>query len=156
MMRADLTLHPVPIHWQRLHHDATAPLQATPGAACWELFVQREIVLSTSGYIHKRRFGTGIAVALPPGYTMLIFSRSGHGFAYNVRLSNCVGVIDSDYRGEILVDLIRSATMDFPEIGPGSRIAQAMILPLPPVVWIESGVLPDTQRGAGGFGSTGA
>jgi dUTP pyrophosphatase len=86
---------------------------------------------------------------------MLIFSRSGHGFKDALRLSNCVGVIDSDYRGEVMVSL-RADGEACPKIRTGDRIAQAMILPVPAVEFEEVEDLTETARGAGGFGSTGA
>lgn len=86
---------------------------------------------------------------------MLIFSRSGHGFNYGARLANCVGVIDSDYRGEVKVkitcDESRGIVME-----RGARIAQAMIVPVPRVHFDEVAELSPTERGTGGFGSTGA
>ena len=96
---------------------------------------------------------------------MLIFSRSGHGFNNDVRLSNCVGVIDSDYRGEVRVKLRNDQQSHLganPEnltiltVKPGDRIAQALVLPIPSVELVEIGELSTTARGDGGFGSTGA
>ena len=93
-----------------------------------------------------------------PYQVMLVFSRSGHGFNHAVRLANSVGVIDSDYRGEVKVKL---ACDDCPDdepplkINPGDRIAQAMVLPIPRVEFEEVTELSATARGQGGFGSTG-
>jgi dUTP pyrophosphatase len=101
---------------------------------------------------------TGIAVEIPQGYTMLIFSRSGYGFRHQIRLTNCVGVIDSDYRGEILVSLhndqVEEAIWPDGLISRYKAIAQALILPVPEVDWLESEELEETDRGTGGFGST--
>jgi dUTP pyrophosphatase len=88
---------------------------------------------------------------------MLIFSRSGHGFKNNIRLSNCTGVIDSDYRGEVQVKL----ASDDPDgavfsVAHGDRIAQAMVLPIEQVSFEEVTELSTTERGEGGFGSTGS
>ena len=85
---------------------------------------------------------------------MLLFSRSGHGFSSGVRLANCVGVIDSDYRGEIKIKLQKDTEYSYFAINPGDRIAQGLIIPYPRVEFVE-GELTGTERGAGGFGSTG-
>lgn len=84
---------------------------------------------------------------------MLIFSRSGHGFNHDVRLANCVGVIDSDYRGEVLVKL-RADGSDRPYFTPGNRIAQALVLPVERQTFTFVDELPKSER-TGGLGSTG-
>ena len=85
---------------------------------------------------------------------MLVFSRSGHGFTYGVRLSNCVGVIDSDYRGEIKVAMHNDGFSGY-MVQTGERIAQAMLVPALRCTLKEVDVLSETLRGEGGFGSTG-
>ena len=98
---------------------------------------------------------TGIAIALPSAdYVALVFARSGLGIKHGIAPANCVGVIDSDYRGEILVGLQNSGDTDY-TIQPGDRIAQLMITPVlqAKITMVEE--LDDTARGAGGFGSTG-
>ncbi len=100
-------------------------------------------------------FRTGLAFEVPHGHVLKVFSRSGHGFKYGVRLANGTGIIDSDYRGELMVCLKN----DGPEpmvVHHGDRITQAMLVPIPQVELIEVQELSDTERGAGGFGSTGA
>lgn len=97
---------------------------------------------------------TGLAFEIPPGHAMLIYSRSGHGFKHGIRLSNCVGLIDSDYRAEIKVKLHNDGGEPF-FVEPGDRIAQAVIVPLPQTDFIEVAELSSTARGLGGFGSTG-
>ena len=133
---------------KKLHPDAVLPTYATPGAACFDLYassIQRNDV-----------FGTGIAVEVPPGYAMKVYSRSGHGFKYGARLANCVGIIDSDFRGEVMVKLaFDNDRLPLPTIRVGDRIAQAMIEPAPQVEFVEVDELSDTERGTGGFGSTG-
>lgn len=144
------------LQFKKLHPDAIIPRYATKGAACFDLHAidvtwGRMMVDST------REFRTGLAVEIPEGYAMLIYSRSGHGFKYDTRLSNCVGVIDSDYRGEIKVKL--SCDWHHGEVlyvHDGDRIAQAMIVPAPQWQIVEADELSDTERGTGGFGSTGA
>lgn len=101
--------------------------------------------------------GTGLCFEIPKGYGLFIFSRSGHGFKENTRLSNCVGVIDSDYRGEVKVKFCRDddkqSPHDYPF--PGERIAQAVLLRLPKVEFEEVKEIDETERGENGFGSTG-
>lgn len=147
---------------KKLHPDAVVPKYATAGAACFDLHALE------CGWAGKSRpstvypgaiisgaatFRTGLSFEVPDGHAMLIFSRSGHGFKNDVRLSNCVGVIDSDYRGEVQV---RLRSDDTPmEVKAGDRIAQAIIIPFPQVEFEEVEDLSDTERGTGGFGSTG-
>ena len=108
---------------------------------------------------------TGIAIALPSAdYVALVFARSGLGIKQGVCLSNGVGVIDSDYRGEIAVGLVNLSDAPY-TVQPGDRIAQLMVTPvvqprvhLVPVATAQlrlSDSLSETERGAGGFGSTG-
>lgn len=146
---------------KKLHAGATLPRFATEGAACFDLhaFIPGDAMAKVR-YADQKNIGTGLSFEIPAGYVMLIFSRSGHGFRENVRLSNCVGVIDSDYRGEVRVKLARDVEYKLGvdpafEVKTGDRIAQAMILPLPHVQMIEVDELGSTARGAGGFGSTG-
>lgn len=139
-----------------LRDDAILPTYATPGAACFDLYCSLppyDAAISTMEF-PTVVVPTGLAFEVPEGHVMLIFSRSGHGFKDNIRLANCVGVIDSDYRGEVLVKLTRD------DKGPifilrGTRIAQAMLVPIPRVEFVEVDDLSETKRGAGGFGSTG-
>lgn len=146
------------LKFKKLHPAAVTPQYATPGAACFDLHA---IISETEAHMVMMgalTFRTGLAVEVPAGHVMLIFSRSGHGFKNDVRLSNCVGVIDSDYRGELQVRLRADSTVASAGIAVrnGDRIAQAMIVPIPAVELEEVGELTDTARGAGGFGSTGA
>lgn len=147
---------------QQLHPGAVVPQYATPGAACFDLHADglhwsdtekesgRTVTQDRPG-----KFGTGLAFAVPDGHVLLVFSRSGHGFKNAVRLSNCVGVIDSDYRGEVAVKL-SADTYGALVVKPGDRIAQAMLVPIPRVAFQLVEQLPETERGSGGFGSTGA
>ena len=103
----------------------------------------------------RRGIPTGIAIALPsPDYVALVFVRSGMGFRHGIALSNGVGVIDSDYRGEISVGLV-NLSQDSYTIQPGDRIAQLMVTPVVRPVLVQAEELDETDRGAGGFGSTG-
>lgn len=137
----------------RLHKDAVIPMKMTPGAACFDF------VAIDSGSLHARDrnatvYRTGIAVEIPDDYVMLIFSRSGHGFHHGIRLSNCVGVIDSDYRGEIMISLRNDSSVSGMPVA-GDRIAQGMVMPAPYVTLVPATELGSTERGTNGFGSTG-
>lgn len=140
---------------KRLHPGAIIPQYATPGAACFDLHtVIDAVVRPGKGAI----LPTGLAFQVPHGHVMLVYSRSGHGFKYGVRLANGTGVIDSDYRGEIMVKLHNDNSPldagEFMSISAGDRIAQAMIVPIIGVEFVED-ELSETARGIGGFGSTG-
>ncbi|BCP56293.1 deoxyuridine 5'-triphosphate nucleotidohydrolase [Kaistia sp. 32K] len=141
---------------KKLHESAVLPHHATTGAACFDLVALGDGVPHPKDQ-HGWIFSTGLAFEIPFGYVMLVFSRSGHGFKEATRLSNCVGVIDSDYRGELKVALRFDASGDHrcAKLRDGDRIAQAMILPIPMVQLVEADELSSTERGAGGFGSTG-
>lgn len=144
---------------KKTHPSAVLPHYATSGAACLDLHATTVTGPLLPGDAVVA--GTGLAFEIPHGYVMLVFSRSGHGFNHDIRLANCVGVIDSDYRGEVMLKLRndRSAEDERPAIAirPGDRVAQAMILPLPSIDRIRVvDELSSTERGAGGFGSTGA
>ena len=143
---------------QKLHEGAQLPVYATPGAACFDLHAclpNGDAAVDTGSHCHATTtVPTGLAFEVPEGHVMLVFSRSGHGFKENTRLGNCVGVIDSDYRGELMVKLTRDdGGMLF--FTHGARIAQALVVPYPRVEFVEVDELSATDRGAGGFGSTG-
>lgn len=99
-------------------------------------------------------FHTGVALQIPDGYVGLIFARSGIATKRGLAPSNKVGVIDSDYRGEIMVSIHNHSSVE-QIIEDGERIAQIAIMPYVTANFIESDILDETQRGAGGFGSTG-
>ena len=141
------------IKTKRLADGATVPRLATSGAACFDLHaINGGEAKAHGGTIVCR---TGLAFEIPNGHVMLIYSRSGHGFKNSVRLVNSVGVIDSDYRGEVAVKLINDSPLVF-HVEPGDRIAQAMVILVPACEIIEVDELSETARGAGGFGSTGS
>lgn len=98
---------------------------------------------------------TGLSMAIPEGYVGLIFARSGLAVKQGLAPSNKVGVIDADYRGEILVSLFNHSK-EPRTVEPGERIAQMVITPFLKAQWMESEELDETVRGAGGFGSTGS
>lgn len=139
---------------------AHVPTYGTSGAACFDFYADMPAFKDVPLYVDEGFpvvVSTGIKMEVPDGHVLLVFSRSGHGFKYDVRLANCVGVIDSDYRGTIMVKLTADAAGSFEalELKHHSRIAQGMIIPYEQVEF-EEAVLSTTTRGAGGFGSTGA
>jgi dUTP pyrophosphatase len=135
---------------KRLTETAKIPSYATKGAACFDFFADSCGVAYGNFPANIR---TGLSFEIPEGNSMLIFSRSGYGFKNDVRLANCVGVIDSDYRGEVFVKLTKDTPFGFP-VQIGDRIAQGMIIPVEQVSFVES-ELSETERGAKGFGSSG-
>lgn len=130
------------------------PFYASTGAAAMDLHacVDAPVVIPAG---KRAVIPTGIAIALPSAdYVALIYARSGLGIKHGIAPANCVGVIDSDYRGEIMVGLQNSGDRDY-TVQPADRIAQMMIAPVirADVKLVDE--LDDTARGAGGFGSTG-
>ncbi len=146
------------INIKKLSPLAKMPTYATDGSGWFDLYSINTLPrLVQDG--HPVVFDTGLAFEIPPGHGMFILSRSGHGFNFDTRLANCVGCIDSDYRGEIKVKLTCDVERDegMPmSVMPGDRIAQACILPIPRVSFEFVDELGETARGKGGFGSTGA
>ena len=138
----------------KIGNDIPLPYYATPGSAAMDLHacLEEAVTIPARG---RTVIPTGIAIALPsPGYVALVFARSGLGIKHGVAPSNCVGVIDSDYRGEVMVGLQNSGETDF-TIQPGDRIAQLMVVPVVQAQVCMTDELDETQRGTGGFGSTG-
>lgn len=142
-----------------VHPGAKMPTYATAGAACFDLYavadIPHELYQGTSVTV-----STGLVFDIPEGYVLLVYSRSGHGFKYDVRLANAVGIIDSDYRGEVMVKLTRDESpgswLNQFHIQQGDRIAQAMLMPVQQVNLVQVDEVEATVRGEGGFGSTGA
>ena len=139
---------------KRLRPSAQIPSYATPGSAGLDLCADLDapVTLEPGG---AATIPTGLAVQLEPGRAGFIFARSGLGVRYGIVPSNCVGVIDSDYRGEILVGL-RNQSQEAFVIEPGMRVAQMVILAVETPPLLECEALDGTQRGTGGFGSTGS
>lgn len=150
------------LKFKKLHPDATLPTYGTDGAAALDLYAVADVTNSDGHPVgvapgFPQVVNTGVAVEVPEGHVMLIFSRSGHGFKENVRLANCVGVIDSDFRGELKAKLVHDGEVGYAlPVKRGDRIAQAIVLPIPKLepVFVEE--LSSTVRGENGFGSTGA
>ena len=130
------------------------PFYASAGAAAMDLHAcLDEPVTIAPGELVS--IPTGIAIALPSAaYVALVFARSGLGVKHGIALSNGVGVIDSDYRGEIKVGLTNLSRTPY-TISPADRIAQLAVVPVVQVNPVPVADLDETERGSGGFGSTG-
>lgn len=139
---------------KRLDERAILPKRATLGSAGLDLHALIESPVDVApGQLVT--VGTGLAIGLPDsGYVALVFARSGLAVRHGVALSNGVGVIDSDYRGEIKVGLCNLGSESY-TIEPGERIAQLVVMPVCALPVIEVDSLEETARGQGGFGSTG-
>ncbi|ANY29759.1 deoxyuridine 5'-triphosphate nucleotidohydrolase [Escherichia phage Greed] len=142
---------------KRLTDSAILPSFASAGAACFDLHadLKSEDGCEQIIFSYEHIFHTGLAFDIPEGHALMVYSRSGHGFKNNVRLANCVGVIDSDYTGELKVKITIDNDGSF-TVNHGDRIAQAMLIKLPSVQLVEVDELKTTERGANGFGSTGS
>lgn len=131
------------------------PTRATSGSAAYDLrFAPKSGDLVT---VHSRSTKTlpaGLSIELPAGYAALVCSRSGLAANHGIQVLNAPGVIDSDYRGEIGVILHNTGNDDV-IFRAGDRIAQLMIVPVVQVSWQQAETLGETERGTGGFGSTG-
>jgi dUTP pyrophosphatase len=136
---------------KKLHPEAVIPSYAKDGDAGLDL-VATEIVSNTTFDV---TYGTGIAMEIPKGYVGLVFPRSSVR-KYDLSLSNCVGVIDSGYRGEIQATFKKTDGLDSTSYKKGDRIVQIIIIPYPRVRFVEVDELSQTDRGEGGFGSTGS
>ena len=138
----------------RIGTDIPFPFYASAGAAAMDLCacVDEAVTIAPQQIVS---LPTGIAIALPSAeYVALVFARSGLGIKHGIALSNGVGVIDSDYRGEIAVGLVNLSGEDY-TVQPGDRIAQLMVVPVVQPTVTLADVLDETGRGSGGLGSTG-
>ena len=138
---------------KRLRPNAILPQRATPESAGFDLCACLDEELTIAPF-QLVRVPTGLAIALEPGTAGFVYARSGLASKFGVTLSNCVGVIDSDYRGEVQIAMTNHSQTPF-TIHPGDRIAQLVVAPVLLPEPEEAVSLPETQRGAGGFGSTG-
>lgn len=140
---------------KRLREEAVLPFYATFGAAGMDLTAVCPGGSITIAPMERALIPTGIAIELPDaGHAALLFARSSLGVKRGLSLPNGVGVIDSDYRGEIHVALVNLSGEPV-QIYTGERIAQLVIMPVTQVLPVEVKELGQTQRGEGGFGSTG-
>ncbi len=138
---------------QYLNDAVKKPEYATSGSAGMDLSAAMEepVTVPAGG---RALVPTGIAMQIPVGYGGFVFPRSGLSYKKGISMCNCVGVIDSDYTGEIQVAVHNISREEY-TIYPGDRIAQMVFLPVPQAELIECDSLEETDRGGGGFGSTG-
>jgi dUTP pyrophosphatase len=145
----------IPVQVKRLPHSEGLPLPsyATQGAAGMDLLaaVQAPLTLAPGA---RTLVPTGLAIALPPGFELQVRPRSGLALKNGIVLPNSPGTIDEDYRGELQVIVMNAGSEPF-TIERGMRIAQAVLAPVTRAAWTEVAELDETQRGTGGFGSTG-
>lgn len=143
----------IKINFKKLNEKAITPTYGTPFSAGADLYAceGKEITINSG---ETKLIHTGIALEIPDGYVGLIYARSGIATKRGLAPSNKVGVIDSDYRGEIMVSLLNHSKSP-QTIADGERIAQLVITPYLAVEYTETDTLSDTVRGEGGFGSTG-
>lgn len=142
------------IEVKKLNDKAKLPCRATADSAGADLCacINDDIALMPG---ERRLIPTGIAIAVPTGFGGFVFPRSGLSSKFGVSLANCVGVIDSDYRGEVKVPVINHSSEPY-TIKVGERIAQLVIMPVDLCEYGFSNELDKTERGEGGFGSTGS
>jgi dUTP pyrophosphatase len=138
---------------KKLTDTAKTPTRGSEHAAGYDMYadVKEDVQIKPHETV---KIGTGLAMEIPDGYFGAIFARSGLAAKEGLRPANCVGVCDSDYRGEYIV-AIHNDSEETRTITAGERIAQLVVMPYLPVTFDEVAELTDTNRGEGGFGSTG-
>ena len=143
------------INIKKTSEEAITPTKGSAGAAGYDLYALTESDVREIPAGETAKIGTGIRMEIPEGYFGAVFARSGLATKQGLRPANCVGVIDSDYRGEIIV-AIHNDSHETKVISKGDRIAQLVIVPyLTNTMLKEVDELNTTKRGDGGFGSTG-
>ena len=141
------------VKFKKLNENAIVPKYGTQDAACADLYACVDDDASIQPG-ETKLIKTGIAMAIPQGLGGFIFARSGLATKQGLAPANKVGVIDSDYRGEIMVAL-HNHSSEVRTVANGDRIAQIGFMPYVSALFVETNELDDTERGAGGFGSTG-
>ncbi|MEL7446101.1 MAG: dUTP diphosphatase [Pseudomonadota bacterium] len=143
----------VPVQVKRLPNGAglDLPRYATEGAAGMDVLSAEDVAIAPRA---RHAVATGLAMAIPPGYEIQVRPRSGLALKHGITVPNTPGTIDSDYRGELKVIMINHGDEPF-RIARGDRVAQLVLAPVTQAAWAEVDELDETDRGAGGFGSTG-
>ena len=141
------------VKFKKMRPSAKLPTYATEGAAAIDLSaaIDEEITLAPS---ERRLIPTGIAISIPKNTVAILSARSGLSSKKGITAANGIGVIDSDYRGEIFFSAINLSTEAY-TVTPGERVAQLMLMPVYAMSLVETDDLDKTARGEGGFGSTG-
>ncbi|WP_017588541.1 dUTP diphosphatase [Nocardiopsis ganjiahuensis] len=142
----------LPITVRRLDPGLPLPEYAHPGDAGADLYAATDVHLEPG---ERATVPTGLAIALPDGYAAFVHPRSGLAARHGVTIVNAPGTVDAGYRGEIRVTLLNTDTGTPVKLARGDRIAQLVIQRVERAVFVEADTLPDSVRGAGGFGSTG-
>jgi dUTP pyrophosphatase len=138
---------------RRLRPEAIVPSRAYDGDAGLDLTACERFELGPG---ERALVGTGLAVAIPAGYAGFVQPRSGLAAKHGITIVNTPGLVDSGYRGEIMVALLNTDREQTFVVEPGMRIAQLVLVPVPGVAPIELDELPETERGARGYGSSGS
>ncbi len=139
--------------FQKLRADAIVPARAYAHDAGLDLAACDRVELAPG---QRALVGTGLAVAIPEGHAGFVQPRSGLAAKHGITIVNAPGLIDAGYRGELKVALLNTDTSSSFVVEPGMRIAQLVVLALPPVQPVEVAELPGSERGAAGFGSSGS
>jgi dUTP diphosphatase len=137
---------------KKVRDAAVVPARAYDGDAGLDLAACERVELAPG---ERALVPTGLAVAIPDGYAGYVQPRSGLAAKHGISIVNTPGLVDAGYRGELLVNLVNHDDADTFVVEPGMRIAQLVILAVPPVEPVEVDELPASERGAGGFGSSG-
>ena len=137
---------------RRLAGTATLPSRATAGDAGLDLYASESARLGPG---ERSSVGTGIAIEIPDGHAGLVLPRSGWAAKHGISLVNAPGLIDAGYRGEVRVLLLNTDRHEAFEIFQGDRIAQLLVVPFAALEPVEADALGESERGQGGFGSTG-
>ena len=136
---------------RRLRPDAQVPTRAYAGDAGIDLAACERVELAPG---ERALVATGLAVAIPSGYAGYVQPRSGLATKHGISIVNTPGLVDSGYRGELLVNLLNTDPREAFIVEPGMRIAQLVVLAVPDVEPVEVEELPDSERGDRGFGSS--
>lgn len=139
----------LPIH--KLRDDAILPQNAYEADAGLDLAACEQVTLGPG---ERALVGTGLAIAVPPGYAGFVQPRSGLASRHGITIVNTPGLVDSGYRGELRIILLNTDPTESFTVEPGMRIAQLVILETPRVEVVEVDALPDSERGVRGFGSS--
>jgi dUTP pyrophosphatase len=137
---------------KRLRPDAVVPARAYAGDTGLDLSACERIELGPG---ERALVPTGLAVAIPDGYAGFVQPRSGLAAKHGISIVNTPGLVDSGYRGELLVNLLNTDARESFVVEPGMRIAQLVVVPIPAVAAVEVDELPDSDRSERGFGSSG-